>query len=62
MTVLWLDPLLILLLYVNLVELVDIWSFLMSWILSTSRSGFYVLFCITKLILGLVNFQTSQLV
>ena len=43
MTVLWLDPLSILLLCVNLVELVQIYSVLMQWILYASRSRFYVL-------------------
>jgi hypothetical protein len=52
MTVLWLDPLSILMLYVNLVELVQICSVLMSLILSDSRPGFFVLCCIIKLILG----------
>jgi hypothetical protein len=58
MTVLWLDPFSILILYVNLVELVQICSVLMSWILSVSRSGFFVLCYIIKLILGLVNSPT----
>jgi hypothetical protein len=58
MTVLWLDPLSILLLYVNLVELVQIYSVLMLWILSASISGFFVLCCIIKLTLGSVNFPT----
>jgi hypothetical protein len=31
----------------------------MSWILSASKSGFYVLCCIIKLILDPVNFPTS---
>jgi hypothetical protein len=62
MTVLWLDPLSILLLCVNLVELVQICFVLMSWILSASRSGFYVLCCIIKLILGHVNFITCVLI
>jgi hypothetical protein len=60
MTVLWLDPLSILLLCVNLVELVQICSVLMSWILSASTYGFFVLCCIIKLILGHVNFLTIQ--
>jgi hypothetical protein len=55
---LWLDPLSILLLCVNLVELVQICSVLMSWILSASRSGFFVLCYIIKLILSPVNFPT----
>jgi hypothetical protein len=59
MTILWLDPLSIIILCVNLVELVQICSGLMSWILSASRSGFFVLCCIIKLILGPVNFPTS---
>jgi hypothetical protein len=60
MTVLRLDPLSILILCVNLVELVLIYSVLMSWILSSGRSGFFVLCCIIKLILGPVNFLTIQ--
>jgi hypothetical protein len=56
MTVLWLDALLILLLCVNLVELIQICSVLMSWILSVIISKFFVLCCIIKLILGYVNF------
>jgi hypothetical protein len=60
MTVLRLDPLSILILCVNLVELVLIYSVLMSWILSAGRSGFFVLCCIIKLILGPVNFLTIQ--
>jgi hypothetical protein len=48
----------ILLLCVNLVELVQICSVLMSWILSASRSGFFVLCYIIKLILSPVNFPT----
>jgi hypothetical protein len=59
MTVLWLDPLSIFILCVNLVELVHICSVLMSWILSTSRSGFFVLYCIIKLMLNHVNFPTN---
>jgi hypothetical protein len=51
MMVLWLDPLSILILCVNLVELVQICSVLMSWILSTSKFEFFVLCCIIKLIL-----------
>ena len=43
---------------VNLVELVQICSVLMSYILSVSRSEFYVLCCIIKLILGSVTFLT----
>jgi hypothetical protein len=58
MTVLWLDPLSILMLCVNLVELVQICSVLMSLILSVNRSKFFVLCCIIKLILGPVNFST----
>jgi hypothetical protein len=58
-TVLWLDPLSILLLCVNLVELVQTCYVLTSWILSSSRSSFYVLWCIIKLILSHVNFVTS---
>jgi hypothetical protein len=58
MTVLWLDLLSILLVCVNLVELVQICSVIMSWILSASRSVFYVLCCIIKLILGPINFPT----
>jgi hypothetical protein len=57
MTTLWLDPLSILLLCVNLVELVQICSVLMSWILSASRSGFFVLCYIIKLILAPLFFQ-----
>jgi hypothetical protein len=60
MTVLWLDLLSILLLCVNLGELVQICSVLMSWILSASRFGFCVLCCIIKLTLGPVNFLTIQ--
>jgi hypothetical protein len=56
MTVLWLDPLSILLLCVNLVELVQICSVLMSLLLSASRSRFFVLCRIIKLILGPINF------
>jgi hypothetical protein len=59
MTVLWLDSLSILLLCVNLVEIVQICSVLMTWILSVSRSEFFVLCCIIKLILGSVNFPTQ---
>jgi hypothetical protein len=44
--------------FVNLVELIQIYFVLMSRILSTSRSGFFVLCCIIKLILGPVNFPT----
>jgi hypothetical protein len=40
MTVFWLDPLSILMFCVNLVELVQICSVLMSLILSINRSGF----------------------
>jgi hypothetical protein len=58
MTVSWLDPLSILLLYVNLVELVQICSILMSLILSASRSRFFVLWCIIKLISSTINFVT----
>jgi hypothetical protein len=58
MTVLWLNSLLIIFLYVNLVELVQICSVLILCILSASRSGFFVLCCIIKLILGPVNFPT----
>jgi hypothetical protein len=54
MTVLWLDPLSILILCVNLVELVKICSVLMSWI------WVFILCCIIKLILGPVNFPTIQ--
>jgi hypothetical protein len=46
MTVLWLDPLSILLLCVNIVELVQIYFVLMQWILYVSRSRFYILYCI----------------
>jgi hypothetical protein len=60
MTVLWLDPLSIILLYLNLVLLVQICSVLMSWILSASRSGFFVLCSIIKLTLGPINFLTIQ--
>jgi hypothetical protein len=60
MKVLWLDLLSILLLCVNLVELVQICSFLMSWILSANRSRFFVLCRIIKLTLGSVNFLTIQ--
>jgi hypothetical protein len=60
MSVLWLDPLSIILLCVNLVELVQIYSVLMSWILSASRSMFFILCCIIKLILGPVNFPIIQ--
>jgi hypothetical protein len=56
MTILWLDPLSVFILYVNFVELVQICSVLTSWILSDSRSGFCVLCCIIKLNLGTVNF------
>jgi hypothetical protein len=59
-TVLWLDLLSILLLCVNLVELVQICFVLMSWILSASRSEFYILCCIIKLFLGHINFLTSN--
>jgi hypothetical protein len=58
MTILWLDPLSILILYVNLVDLVQICSVLMLWILYTSKSRFFVLCCIIKLILDPVNFPT----
>jgi hypothetical protein len=58
MTVLWLDPLSILLLCVNLVELVQICSVLISWILSASIFRFFVLCCIIKLILDSVDFST----
>jgi hypothetical protein len=61
MTVLWLDPLSIPILYVNLVELVQICSVLMLWILSASRSMFFVLCCIIKLILGTANFPTDPI-
>jgi hypothetical protein len=44
MTVLLLDPLLILLLYFNLVELVQIYYVLMSWILSINRSKFFLFY------------------
>jgi hypothetical protein len=57
MTVFWLDPLSILLLCVNLIELVQICSVLMPWILSVNRFGFFVLCCIVKLTLGPVNFS-----
>jgi hypothetical protein len=57
--VLWLDLLSILMLCVNLVELVQICSIIMLLILSASRSGFFVLCCIIKLILGPVNFPTT---
>jgi hypothetical protein len=43
---------------VNLIELVQICSVLTPWILSASRSEFYVLCCIIKFILGPVNFVT----
>jgi hypothetical protein len=43
---------------INLVELVQICSVLMSWILYASRSRFFVLYCIIKLILGPVKFST----
>jgi hypothetical protein len=59
MTDLWLDLLSILMLCVNLVELVQICSVLMWLILSTSRTGFFVLCCIIKLILDPVNFSTE---
>jgi hypothetical protein len=62
MTVFWLDPLSILLLCVNLIELVQICSVLMSWILSVNRFGFFVLCCIVKLTLGPVNFPTLVLI
>jgi hypothetical protein len=55
MMVLWLDLLSTLLVCVNLVELVQIYSVIMSWILSASRSVFYILCCIIKLILGPVE-------
>jgi hypothetical protein len=58
MMVLWLDLLSILILCVNLVELVQICSVLISWILSAGRSEFFVLCCIIKLILGPVIFLT----
>jgi hypothetical protein len=60
MTVLWLDPLSILLLCINLVELVQIYSVLMSKILSDSISVFYDLCCIIKLILAPNNFITFK--
>jgi hypothetical protein len=43
---------------VNLVELVQICSVQMSWILYASRSKFFVLCCIIKLILSPINFPT----
>jgi hypothetical protein len=58
MTVLWLDLSSILMLCVNLGELVQICSVLMSLILSASRFEFFVLCCIIKLILDPVNFPT----
>jgi hypothetical protein len=58
MTVLWLGLLSIFLLCVNLVEIVHICYVLMSWILSVSRSEFYILCCIIKLIFGPINFLT----
>jgi hypothetical protein len=60
MTVLWLDPLSILLLYVNFVDLVQICCVILSWILSANTSGFFVLCCIIKLILGPINFPTGN--
>jgi hypothetical protein len=52
MVVLWLDPLSILILCVNLVELVQICFVLMSWILSVSTSELFVLCLKGKCALG----------
>jgi hypothetical protein len=59
MTILWLDPLSILSLCINIVALAHICYVIMSWIISVSKSGFYVLCCIIKLILSVVNFLTT---